>query len=268
MLRCRSAPPLGRRRRSGAAAAGAHASTICPRFSPSVILVSKRWQRLFFAAPGLWRQFVIGNPTFWAWSEERAQRAAARGALLARVAAMVESLEVNQCDQLERLDGGGQLARVMRCLRPAVARSVCLNGAYAGRAAPTDAVAALAGLTLLTSLQLSGCELPPHTTSVLHQLSGSLHSLSLGAREISPDLVAPLLLLPHLTGLHLGSVEPLPRFDWRRLSALAQLQCLSLEEEQTNGDEDEQLQLPPPAAFGALTDFSYFTMNDTFQVRF
>ncbi len=240
-------------------------------------LVSKRWRRLFVSTRDLWREFSVSIPDRLyydrlkrpGWEEEREQWAAARAALLARVSPMIESLELNRCDDLELLGCGGELARLVRCLSPAVARSVSFSGTYSGIEVPRDAVTALAGLTRLTSLRLSGCKLPPHTATVLRQLSASLSALSLEDDELSAELAATLPLLPYLTCLHLSSVGPLPRFDWRRLTVLTQLQQLSLDREQANSepdDEDEQLQPPPPAEFAALTDFRFDTEIGSFQV--
>lgn len=176
----------------------------------------------------------------------------ARSTLLASVAATVEALWVHRCGNLEP----SQLLRLLRCLAPAAAREVHLLSAYV-RSLPDEAVPALAALTGLTRLELGSSSLPDGTAALLRGLSGSLRSLSLETDDVSTALAAALPALQQLTSLQLSSDGPLPRFDWRRLTALTRLRRLELD--QTYSHEESQFEPPSPADFGGrLTDLTFF----------
>lgn len=238
---------------------------------PAITLVCKRWLRVFYDTPALWRQFVVAvprpppQPTPQQWADlptALGQWADARAALLARQAGMVEALQLRNGDRLESLGGGSQLARFLRCLRPEAVRHVSLSGGI-DESLPEAAVQSLAALTGLTRLQLSFEELPGSAAAVLRQLSTSLRCLELrgGAAAVADTLP----LLSQLTRLHVHWEEPDFPVDWCRLTALLQLQHLSLRLD--HYESDRQLRPPPPAAFPALNDFKLFAYGWSQQAR-
>ena len=237
---------------------------------PAVTLVCKRWHRVFYATPALWRRLVIAVPrpppllTQQQWADLPAslgQWVDARAALLARVAGMVEALELQNGDGLKPLGGGGQLARLLRCLRPQAARGVKLDAF--DLSLPEAAMQSLAALTGLTHLELVCDKLHGSAAAALLQLGATLRRLQLLATSVPAEVADALPLLSQLTHLDVWFSDPQLPADWRSLTALVQLQRLRLWLARRH--DGRQLQPPLPAAFAALSDFRLFAEGRSLQ---
>ncbi|KAL4443573.1 hypothetical protein ABPG75_011310 [Micractinium tetrahymenae] len=239
---------------------------------PSVTLVCKRFRSILFSAPGLWQRYTVllpsrlagdvtpqGLPT----APQQQAWVDARLSVLQRVAHMVQVLQVRDGDVLEGRGDSGLTARFLCCLSPAAAREVQLEHFYS-IPLPAQAMAALAPLTQLQRLELTSDEVPANAASTLCQLSASLRSLFLEADTIPLPAAEVLPQLQQLTSLQFWSYQPLPRFDWRLLTALHQLQHLSLC--QTHSHDDAQLEPPPPTTFPAHASFHYSTDERTIKL--
>ncbi|KAL4443582.1 hypothetical protein ABPG75_011319 [Micractinium tetrahymenae] len=224
---------------------------------PSVTLVCKRWSRVFYSTPGIWRQFAVAVPDLLDFPEERQQQwAAARLGLLRRVAGMVESLRVFRGDGLQVVGAGSnaQPGDFVSCLTPQAAREVCLLG-FQDLTLPAIAVAALAPLTCLERLALAGRKLPCNTAAMLRQLSPSPVRLNLRTEQLPSAVVEALPHLLQLTSLQLDCDGHLPLFEWPRLSVLQHLQHLGLSE--WHWLDTPPLQPPCPTSFAVLRSFQY-----------
>ncbi|KAL4443578.1 hypothetical protein ABPG75_011315 [Micractinium tetrahymenae] len=183
------------------------------REGPSLTLVCKRLRGIYFSVPSFWQELKVLLPKRRTSTAESQHWADAWLSLLQRVAGMVEALCVKYGSELARTVSAGMTARFLRCLAPAAATEVRLQG-FNDSALPTDAVASLAALTQLQRLHLSSSELPANTASTLCQVSSSLRSLLLEVYSTPLPLVEVLPQLTQLTCLELRSKLPLPRCDW------------------------------------------------------
>ncbi|KAL4443581.1 hypothetical protein ABPG75_011318 [Micractinium tetrahymenae] len=241
---------------------------------PAVTLVCKRWNRVFYSAPGVWRQFAVTaprQPEAPTQEEEEEQLhqqqqwAAARLRLLRRVSGMVESLRIFRGDELEAtgIASGGRVAVFVHFLSPELAREVCLLG-FNDISLPAEGLAVLHRLTRLESLALDSSELPVNTAAVLRRLSPSLRSLNMSAGRIDPAVLEALPQLLQLTSLQLSSYRQLPPFDWQRLTALQQLWHLGLC--QADSSDKAPLAPPPPAIFPDLRSLHFSTLFQGLQL--
>lgn len=185
--------------------------------------VSRRWRRLFFSHPPLWRSFELRCPGAELSPAQRAEWAAAKHRLLQRVGPLVRTFDAYGVDPLQL--GGStrlQLPDFVHCLGPEALESVTYT--------PTgplieSMLAALLRFPRLRSLSMKSMQhLPPNATWVLHQL-GALVELASTVGSLPADA---LQALPSgLTYLHLHTLyEPLP--DCRQLERLTRLRSLFL----------------------------------------
>lgn len=194
----------------------------------SVALVCRRWHRLLFSEPALWKELGIGCQSLDGLPpEEHAQWFASKRALLRRVGSLAQGLHLNdgrdvvegadypwQDGALQQLSdacgAGWQLhADVLAHLGPAALTSLCL------RWGPPISQAALQSLSSFASLAVLSLDaqapMPPNAPAVLAQLSG-LHTLRLGDQAAAAEVLACLPQLPALNDLlcRTGDVNTLP----------------------------------------------------------
>lgn len=253
-----------------------------PACSPALTLVCKRWRDAAYQEEAIWRHFRLDARALHSLRPPAQKRRWLEGhaALLRRVAGMVQEAELIAPRGLPRrpaVAAHAQLADLVRLLQPAALTCLTLRCAAEGADAQQAAVAAaLRRLLRLEELHLELNRPPASMPKALGRLH-SLRCLSLRATAIAPALVASVAQLSGLTclGLHLMHRRHcLPGGALGALTALTGLRRLELSEnaDDPRDDEDEEEgaegwpQLPPPAAFPALTLYDYQTCERSFQV--
>ncbi|KAL4422887.1 hypothetical protein ABPG75_009084 [Micractinium tetrahymenae] len=247
-------------------------------------LVSRRWRRVFFSEPGIWRHTSTVLP-----NHSGPAGLAVEQRMLQRVAPLVHSLVATQREGPEGLSpaAGEQLAATLRVLRAALVARLDLDWSEGGLTPEVFSAGCLGRLSGLTELSLRSVRLPDEAAEAVHRLT-TLRDLAVEARSIAYELLSGLSALTQLTRLHLGSGQLLSLSPLTHLSALHRLRQLSLVEDseefagvpwgviqELEGLQHQQwlaarqrlgpLRLPPLAAFPDLQLFHFF--NSCRQAR-
>ena len=245
-----------------------------------VTLVCKRWERLFYSEPALWRHFLlrpatpgfpgaVGNSSQQELEEIWAHWCAAKHRQLARVAGLVEVFEAGpRRVDLGRMAGtGSRLDHFVSLLRPEVLTEALL---YWGLPEMSE----LPRFPRLSRLLLHALVLNPGAARLLGGMP-QLRSLGLHVHEVSGSNMSVILGLTQLTQLsfvvfnaltagfnYQPSRDSEPRApDLLQLTRLAALRHLTIthrpslyqqEREEYEFGRQGVLPLPPPASFPAL----------------
>jgi hypothetical protein len=247
--------------------------------------VCKRWERLFYAEPALWRRFLLrlANPalpsTTRASPSPWGQWGAAKHRQLERVAGLVEVFEAGPrridfgSSQAAMGRSGRSLEQYLSLLHPEVLTELVLWWELAQ-------LPELLRFPRLTRLLLhAGYGLPSGAAAVLLGMP-QLRALALHVQEVSGDEMAAVLGLSQLTQLSLLVHAPLTAgYNYEsdsmdgsqgespslmQLTRLAQLRQLSInhrpavygiEHEEFTFEEYGEVPLPPPSSFAALESY-------------
>ncbi|PRW45642.1 leucine rich repeat [Chlorella sorokiniana] len=195
---------------------------------PSIAQVSRRWHRVLYETPSIWRSFNVSVPESMCDDdssldvEEQEAWLQAKLRQLRRVSPAVESLIV------EHTAGADVMSEVLQALSASQLTRIAASEYQQPFTAA--AMRALAGLTLLGDLSLgqSDRDLPANSGWALGHLT-ALTTLLLSAEQFPDGFGKALAGLSHLRVLNLESGEPLP--DMQPLTALSRLQELALQEQ-------------------------------------
>ena len=182
-----------------------------PACRPVLNLVSRRWQRVFYAEPGLWRHLRLGACSLKP-PPARKQWFAAKRTLAQRVSSLVTQASVVW--DADATSGFTGLAMdVLRLLQPGMLTGLALTRSDSSWPRPQPlsdaAVRELPRFTGLTRLQLDGPLLPPSTAGALRQLP-QLCSLACSAGSLPEARAAALVQLSVLRDLDLRCSELQP----------------------------------------------------------
>lgn len=224
----------------------------------SLILVSRRWHRLFYAEPELWSSLEVARLGR-EQEPELIQRLERQAALLRRVAPLVERFSLN-------LLGLG--------MSPAAeaAMAHCLSALQPGRLAELEiwvpvssfetTGAALQRLAGVTSLALNSAN-SQLVSATLSALGGHLHALQLEVGDLYSAVLDSIAQLAQLTALDIGADDWPPLGPLTRLSRLRQLELYD-----AGLAQQRAMQLNPIAGFIAgLECYSFESYGRLFQVR-
>lgn len=189
----------------------------------SVVLVSRRWNRVLYSTPSIWRSFSLGQPPSYSeqqngqwqvvqlqqWPEERQRDwLSIKLQQLRRVAPVVRHLHVEF-----HLDTALAVEVLPSLLRSAAGSQLITLCAW-GLNEPVSpaAMQALASLAQLQKVELGheGFDLPSNCGWALAQLP-QLDMLDLTAQQFSGELLAAIAGMTLLEELQLESSAPLPR---------------------------------------------------------
>ncbi|KAL4422885.1 hypothetical protein ABPG75_009082 [Micractinium tetrahymenae] len=238
----------------------------------SLTLVNKRFHRLFYSEPTLWRALTLAPgpaPVVAAWL-------ASKHALLRRVAGLVSQLTVldHEVDDESagadatvgawQLAGEGPGALPLAAFFDLLPRPEALRTLALGCNSPLDAAALHQALRFprLQDLSLTAIMLPHETPSILARLPvAHLRRLTCRSLFLPEGIVEAIAQqLTGLTSLDLRSFTALPG-DLQALTRLVSLRQLTLWEKNDGGDfaeDDRQDMCPPePASLPALESFEY-----------
>jgi hypothetical protein len=230
-----------------------------------VTLVSKRWRRLFYAEPSLWRRFTLRPP---AGADADAAWQPTKNAQLARVAGLVAELDVFD---LSTAAGAGDPAAAARWdvsnpqwglaafLRLLPRDNLTVLHITVNRQQISEHLAAAAlGFPQLLTLELGLVQLPRNVAALLRQLP-RLQRFVYHSGPLPAAVVDSLLQLSTLTSLELHSAEPLPPLQ--QLTRLTSLRSLKLSEHDERA-EGEALEPPAPAALPCLESFHFHSISE------
>ena len=222
-----------------------------PCRAAAVLLVSKRWHRVFLSEPALWRQFSLSHAPP---SGSRASELA----LLRRVSGLVASLRLPQLvpEELSEALAAAQPGRLQGLalnasswqLVAAVPRSYCLNKLESELGKPAGFGAALPQLPYLRSLGMStaGATLRHADLSgVLAATQLTELSLSVGSFE-QPEALRQLTHLSRLVRLHLAAVRSAARLDPQHPAHLPALTSFLFQSEAVDPSDASGVQVGPP----------------------
>lgn len=233
-----------------------------PHCRRSLPLVSRRWRRVYFEEPKLWRSITVRGSHVCERPAERSLRLVRQAAVLRRVAPHVRCFRWEEFTTIVHLADGAGLAHCLSALQHSRLQKLQLCGPCPSVATPAgmSALQQLSSLSSLTSLELGAC-CAAAAANALGALSSHLRSLQLSTQTVTPVLLHSIAQLAQLTTLHIDA------YDWPQLGALtrlSQLRQLVLLDHRVHGDN--ALQPPPPASFPAgLERFSYGSKYRTFQ---
>ena len=245
----------------------------------SAVLVSKRWQRVFFSEPALWRRFQLARPSedlafsadfTYTISRGWSRWCASWERLLGRVAGMVQ--------EFEGLALPSSCARCLALLRPELLEQAAVDCEQWDEAE----VEQLLRFPRLARLRLRPCfRMPAAVCGVLARMP-QLRSLALEAQDLDWEL-ASIAKLTQLTRLSLAVYDPLgdgmDMSPWEvheppllQLTQLQRLRHLSIvhkgtdypDEQQENAKfaDDGSLVLPELSEFPALDSFNISFRED------
>lgn len=266
---------------------GAHLSCDLPPSSvPSLpcrcsfILVSKRWLRVLFTAPELWRSvkacfyyrtYNIGAEAAGDPAPERRLRLAQQQALVLRVAPLVQRFVwAKPADVFGHYKPGmmprapsdpvaeASLARCLAAVQPAQLAHLELPSYFASGAAASGTLQQLTGVTSLALYDFRQEVAAP----VLGALGGGLRSLQLCEGLLTGTVLNSTVQLTQLTELHLQSSSTWPTLGClTRLIRLKRLVLLA-----PRGDQRHSIQPPLPSSFPAgLGHFNFTSYDDVLQ---
>lgn len=206
-----------------------------PRRARSLLLVSKRWHRVFMSEPALWRQCSVHRST-----------AAADMALLRRVGSLAASLDMGHHVSEE------QQAEALACAQPARLRELVVFSPQSQLAAALRSYSRLRELRIFQTYQ--NRPLPAGLEAAISQLT-ELQTLVLRGKEMPQDLLAAVL----------GSTQLKERSlcadSYEQPQALLELTCLrqltSLSLSLRSNDPHASISAPQPALFTALELFEF-----------
>lgn len=234
-----------------------------------MLLVSKRWNRLFFSEPALWHNMHVTAYCFETVAEQQ-RRLERREALLRRVAPLArcftwrQHIDEEECEgyaEVQEAEEAAQvgLARCLSALQPGQLAELRLHGDVSLQGA---AGAALRQLTSIRSLLLECCT-EQGTATAVAAIGSNLCSLHLHTASLSPAVADSIGQLAQLTELGIQARE------WPELGALTRLSQLKQLVLLGSSDQSERpMQPPPPAKFPAgLEQFCFESRQHPFQAR-
>ncbi len=224
--------------------------------------VSRRWRRVCFAEPALWRSFTVHAYRVSEAAGEQALRLGCRAALLWRVARHVRCFRWEEHTEAWQSAAALCLSRCLAALHGGQLVQLQLSGPCISLAG-ANTIAALQQLgSTVTSLQLAAC-LPVPAAVTAAKLGSRLRSLHLNIIELAPALHDSIVQMAQLTALNIHA------YDWpdvAPLTNLRQLKQLVLLDLRMAAD-DTDMDPPEPASFPAgLERFSYESKYRTFHV--
>lgn len=248
----------------------------------ALTLTCKRWRRVFYNEPALWRSFRLASSELAAtyWEEQDMplttdwyNQQLSVMHMVGRFAADCEVRGIGPL-QLVAAETGHpwRLADVLLCLNPGVLRRLALccelepsSGSkyhlYGQQSLGAAAIRQLARLRQLEDLALDSWQLPHGTAAAISQLA-HLQAVRLRTRQLPQHCLASLLSLTRLTRLELHTSMPLPPLQ--QLSRLTLLQHLELCQWNCVGTV---MALPPISSLPNLTSYTFHHSRGPVQVE-
>lgn len=224
-------------------------------------LACRRWYRVFYSEPALWRKF---EAPFQFYSHScRATEVCERLALLRRVAPQVAAFKWLH---LSRNDAAAldSLPTFIAALQPSQLTQLKLQSIHV---LPAAAVGTLQLLTRLTKVSLVGCGRDV-TAQMPSLLPSGVRSLTLASDHgwLSAQILEQLVQRSELTKLSLRQFGSWPALDC--LTRLSRLRLLKLFDYRRGSREDtpSTMHPPEPAAFGGPLGCKIEAFLSTFQV--
>ncbi|KAI7837611.1 hypothetical protein COHA_008537 [Chlorella ohadii] len=227
----------------------------------SLVRVSRRWRRVCFDEPALWRSFTVRAYRVSETAAEQVLRLGRRAALLACAARHVRRFRWEE--HTEELQSAAALClyHCLGALRGSQLEQLQLSGPCT-LLAGADAVAALQQLgSTVASLHLGACSAGPAGFAAA-ALGSHLRSLQLSTRELAAALLGSIAQMPQLAALRIEAYAWPDLSPLTRISQLRQLVLLDL-----RADGQDSMRPPALSTFpSCLERFSFESKHRSFQV--